>query len=261
MPTQASVSSGKPRIGVPYRTKKEELTSYRGPYELYLNAVRQAGGEPVEISLLASPLQVANLASSLDGFVLPGGPADVDPARYGAPRHLKCAEPDPVREQTDFALLEHAFAERKPILAICYGTQSLNVFLGGSLIQDIASEMHTTIQHQWVGRKQGAPEPYHSAGLEPRSRLVGLAGSTDVRVNSSHHQSILECGRNLRVAARAPDGVIEGVEWVGDANHVTGVQWHPERMVETDALARSLFEALIAAATNAPVQARTSGSK
>jgi len=261
MPTPPSKSSRKPRIGVPYRIKKEELTSYRVPYDLYVNAVRQAGGEPVEISLLLSVAQIQDLASSLDGFVLPGSPSDVDPARYGEPRHVKCADPDDARERTDFALFEHAFAEHKPVLAICYGNQTLNVFLGGTLIQDIASELHTTIQHAWIGRKEGAPEPFHSATLEPDSRVFGLARTREVPVNSSHHQSVLEAGRNLRIAARAPDGVIEAVEWTGDANRVIGVQWHPERMVEKDALARSLFEELVEAARNVPVQAKTPGSK
>jgi putative glutamine amidotransferase len=261
MATPASEEVCKPRIGIPYRTEKEEVTSFRRPYDLYPSAIRQAGGEPLEISLLLPPAQILTVARSLDAFVLPGSPADVDPARYGAPRHTKCAPADAARERTDFALLEHAFAERKPVLAICYGNQSLNVFLGGSLIQDIASELHTSIGHEWVGRKEGTPEPFHSATLETDSRLFGLAGMSEVRVNSSHHQSILEPGRNLRVVARAPDGVIEGVEWAGDANQVIGVQWHPERMVETDALARSLFEALVVAANHVPARARGSGLK
>jgi putative glutamine amidotransferase len=261
MPNPASEGPRKPRIGVPYRTEKEEIASYRAPYDLYVAAVRQAGGEPVEISLQLPTSEIARMAASLDALVLPGAPADVDPASYGAQRHRLCADPDAARERADHTLLEHAFAEEKPVLAICYGNQSLNVFLGGSLIQDIASELCGSIRHEWVGRKEGTPEPYHSATLEPDSGIFRLAGRSEVRVNSSHHQSILEPGRNLRVAARAPDGVIEAIEWVGDGNVVTGVQWHPERMVETDALARSLFEALVAAARTVSVEARDSGSR
>ena len=261
MPNPASEGPRKPRIGVPYRTENEELTSYRKPYDLYVTAVRQAGGEPVEISLQLPGSQIAKMAGSLDGLVLPGAPADVDPASYGAPRRTKCGPADTARERADRTLLEHAFAEKKPVLAICYGNQSLNVFLGGSLIQDIASELRGSIRHEWVGRKEGTPEPYHSATLEADSGIFRLARTGEVRVNSSHHQSILEPGRNLRVAARAPDGVIEAVEWVGDGNLVTGVQWHPERMVETDALARSLFEALVAVAWTVSVEASGSGSR
>lgn len=250
--------ASKPRVGIPYRTTKEELSSDRSRYQLYVDAVRLAAGEPVEISLGLTAAKLRELAHSLDAFVLPGSPADVDPTRFGVSRHAKCEKPDPQREQTDFALLEHGMGEGKPVLAICYGIQSLNVFLGGSLIQDIASELETAIQHQWAGRKDGVPEPFHAAEIESGSRLRELAGTSNVRVNSSHHQSILNVGRNLRVAARAPDGVIEAVEWTGDANWITGIQWHPERMVGADLLARSLFEALIEAASKAPVHPQIS---
>lgn len=253
MASSSSETSGKPRIGVPYRTRKEELNSDRSRYQMYVDAVRQAGAEPIEVSLALPARELSDLAHSLDGFVLPGSPADVDPARFGASRHPNCGEADPAREQTDFALLDDALTEHKSLLAICYGIQSLNVFLGGSLIQDIATELHSSIQHQWVGRAQGTPEPFHSARIESGSQLRDLAATDEVRVNSSHHQSILELGRNLRVAGRASDGVIEAVEWTGDANWVIGVQWHPERMVATDSVAQLLFRALVAAASRAPI--------
>lgn len=238
----------KPRVGIPYRTRNEELKGDRAKYEKYLQAVLKAGGEPVEVSLSLSPDELKKLERSLDAIVLTGSPADVNPSLYGIARNPASAEADPDRERTDFALLEHAFVEAKPVLTICYGTQSLNVFLGGTLIQDIPSELHTEIQHPWSNRDKGAPEPFHIARIEPGSRLSELAAADEVRVNSSHHQSVLKPGRNLRVVARAADGVIEGVEWTGDSNWVTGVQWHPERMVESDSLARSLFSSLVAAA-------------
>lgn len=240
-------ATGKPRVGIPYRTRKEELASDRSRYDLYVKAVRQAGGEPVEVSLGLSASHLADMARVLDGFVLPGSPSDVNPALYNASRHTKCADPDPDRERTDFALLQHAFSDQKPVLAICYGIQSLNVFLGGSLVQDIASELDSEIQHEWVGRKRGQPEPFHSIGAEPGSRLFELAQTREVQVNSSHHQSVLKLGRSLRVTALATDGVVEAIEWTGDSNQVLGIQWHPERMVESDILARALFESLVQA--------------
>lgn len=242
--------SSKPRVGIPYRTRKEELASDRSRYRLYVSAVRSAGAEPAEVSLGLSEAELADLASTLDGLVLPGSPADVDPALYATPRHPACVDPDPDRERTDFALLEHIFRSQKPILAICYGMQSLNVFLGGSLVQDVAAELHTNVQHEWRGRENGAPEPFHALQVEHGSRLSHLAGMADLRVNSSHHQSVLKVGRELRLAASAPDGVIEAVETTGDSKFIVGVQWHPERMVETDAMARALFESLVAAARN-----------
>lgn len=244
----------KSRVGIPYRTRKEELRGERAKYEKYMQAVERAGGETIKISLGLSSDELKMLAQTLDAIVLPGSPADVDPSLYHAGRNPKSNEADRDRERTDFALLDHAFTEHKPVLAICYGVQSLNVFLGGSLIQDIPSEVRTQIQHPWTGRDQGVPEPFHAVRFEPGSRLAQSAGGHEATVNSSHHQSILEAGRSLRIVARAADGVIEGVEWTGDANWVTGVQWHPERMAETDSLAKVLFRDLVVAARRAPVR-------
>lgn len=234
------------RVGIPYRTKKEELSNKRDAYDKYLAAVKYAGAEPVEISLGLTPEELQDLALTLDAVVLSGSPADVEPSLFHAARSPKTADPDAARERTDFALLDHAVTEQKPVLAICYGVQSLNVFLGGPLVQDIPSEIHTRIQHAWTGHE--GPEPHHEVTLDPGSRLAQMAGGNQVRVNSSHHQSVLRPGRNLRVVAHAPDGVIEAVEWTGDANWIVGVQWHPERMVATDDFAQSLFRELAAAA-------------
>ena len=241
----------KPRIGIPYRTRKEELSNNRDAYDKYVAAVEAAGAEPVEISLGLPTPELMKIAQDLDAIVLPGSPADVEPSRFRAARHPKSAEADAHREETDFALLKHAIAEHKPVLAICYGVQSLNVFLGGSLVQDVPSELHTEIQHSWPGHE--GPEPHHEVTLEAGSRLAQLAGAQEARVNSSHHQAVLEPGRGLRIVSRAPDGVVEAVEWTRDANWIVGVQWHPERMVGNDELARALFRELVAAARKAPV--------
>jgi putative glutamine amidotransferase len=250
----APATSQNPRVGIPYRTRNEELRFERTKYDKYVQAVLRAGAEPVEVSLSLTPEEFRRLTGTLDAVVLTGSPADINPSLYGAARNPASAEPDPDRERTDFALLEHAFAEHKPVLAICYGVQSMNVFLGGTLIQDIPSELHTPIQHPWSNRDKGAPEPIHPVRIESGSRLRELAAADEVRINSSHHQSVLDPGRNLRVAARASDGVIEAVEWTGDSNWVTGVQWHPERMAESDSLAQRLFSSLVAAARKTPVK-------
>jgi putative glutamine amidotransferase len=241
------------RVGIPYRTRKEELSNKRDAYDKYVAAVAANAAEPVEISLGLSSAELQQLAQTLDAVVLPGSPADVEPSLFHATRHPKTAESDADRERTDFALLGHAVTEHKPVLAICYGVQSLNVFLGGPLVQDIPSAIHTEIGHAWSGHE--GPEPHHDVTIDAGSRLAQLAGATKARVNSSHHQSVLQPGTNLRVVARAPDGVIEAVEWTGDANWIVGVQWHPERMVASDELAQSLFRELAAAAAarKAPV--------
>jgi putative glutamine amidotransferase len=247
----AAETSPTVRVGIPYRTRKEELKGERESYDKYLKAAREAGAAPVEISLGLTGDQFAQRIRDLDAFILPGSPADVHPSLFKAAVHPNCSISDPCRESTDFAILAHAFENQKPVLAICYGAQSLNVFLGGTLVQDIPAEIATQIQHPWTGH--AGPEPHHSALLEASSRLAQLAGSTEIRVNSSHHQSVRAPGKNLQIVAQAPDGVVEAIEWTGDSNWVTGVQWHPERMTPTDRFAQSLFAQFVAAAKQSAV--------
>jgi putative glutamine amidotransferase len=244
----------RPRVGIPYRTRKEELTDDFTKIQPYVTAINGAGGEPVVISVGRSVAELNHIAKTLDAILLSGSPADVDPSLFSAERNSKTAEADPDRERTDFALLENAFAQNKPLLAICYGIQSLNVFLGGTLVQDIPSEIGSQIEHEWED-EQGAPETFHSVRFEPGSQLEQIAGAGQARVNSSHHQSILHPGRDLRVVARSGDQVVEAVEWTGKGPWVVGVQWHPERIAGKDPLARDLFRTLIEAARKAPVQA------
>src|SRR5579863_7960170 len=104
-------TSPKPRVGIPYRTRKEEVTGQSAKLDKYLLASRQAGAEPVPVSLLLSTSDLQRLTHTLDAVLLPGSPADVDPARFGTARKARCGDPDPDRERTDFVLLEHAFAE------------------------------------------------------------------------------------------------------------------------------------------------------
>lgn len=247
--------NAKPRIGVTYRTKKEQLMGDRAKIQRYMKAVRAGGAEPVEVPLDLAPAALEQLAETLDGISLSGSPADIDPSLFHAAPHPKTNSADRDRERIDFALIEHCLREQKPILAICYGIQSLNVFLGGTLVQDIPAELGSPVEHD-VESDHGSPETFHNVAIEPGSRLAELThGATEARVNSSHHQSVLEPGRGLRVTARASDGVIEALEGASPAQWITAVQWHPERMVEDDSLALSLFRSLAAAARKAPVRA------
>jgi putative glutamine amidotransferase len=245
----------RPRVGIPWRTTQEEDRNITNKLQYYFRAVTNADGEPVPISLKLSKGQLAVQIKDFDAFVLPGGPADVNPALYRSARHAKTHDPDSNREKTDFAILEHAFAAGKPVLAICYGCQSLNVCLGGTLYQDISSELYTAIEHSKEGLAPDAPDPMHAAHINAGGELAQLAAAcglekrgTDfnAQVNTSHHQSIRDLGRGLRLAAVAPDGVIEAVEHDPHKHWVVGVQWHPERM-QSDALADALFRALVQA--------------
>jgi putative glutamine amidotransferase len=234
------------RIGIPWRTSQEERNQKRQKLDYYFVAVQQAGAEPVAISLQQSRTMLDDQVDLLDGFVLPGSPTDVDPRLYGAPKHPETAEHDENRDRTDSAILDHAFANRKPVLAICYGCQSLNVFLGGTLIQDLPSELPGGLSHGKTDLAAAAnpADLEHDATLAADSRLAMINGSEQAKINTSHHQAIATLGKDLRATAQAPDGVIEAVEWAGDGNWVVGVQWHPERMVG-DAFATRLFEAFV----------------
>lgn len=243
-------TSERPRVGIPWRTSREESEKNRPKINDYEKAVRKAGGEPVLLPL-SDPAKLRQVLPTADAFVLPGSPADVEPSRYGATNRGLSAPADSAREETDRAILQHAFSEKKPVLAICYGCQLLNVYLGGTLIQDVRAETGTRTPHR---KKDLAPEPKqdprHPVTFEANSRLARILGSTGAEINSSHHQAVERPGKDLRITARASDGVVEGVEWTGDSNWVVGVQWHPERMLG-EATAEKLFKDFIAAAQNA----------
>lgn len=240
----------RPRIGIPWRMSQEEVTQNLPKLQNYLDAVKQAGGDPLPISL-ANPKALAADLAGFDGFVLPGSPADINPIEYGSTNRGKSEPADLAREDTDRALLGYAFGEQKPVLAICYGCQLLNVYLGGTLIQDIRTETGTIVAHRKKDIQPEPPDdPTHEVRFTPLSQLAKLAGASQAVVNSSHHQSIAKPGRQLRITAQASDGIVEAVEWTGDANWVIGVQWHPERM-RGDALADLLFSELVATARGA----------
>ena len=237
----------RPRVGIPWRTSAEQAENNRAKVKNYEDAVSAAGGEPVLLSLV-DPAQLQKELPTLDAFVLPGSPADVAPAEYGSVNRGKSAPPDAPRETTDRAILKHAFSEKKPVLAICYGCQLLNVYLGGTLIQDLREETDTPIAHTKHDIvPEPADDPIHGATLDGASRLAKIAVGVETQVNSSHHQAVERVGKGLHVTAHAPDGTIEAVEWTGDSNWVVGVQWHPERMFG-DAFSESLFRDFIAAA-------------
>ena len=208
----------------------------------YERAVEMAGGEPVRVPLDKAPAELVHIAEGCDAVLLPGAYADVDPAKYGAARHPKTAAADPQRDAIDELLLQDAYTMHKPVLGICYGTQLLNVYRRGSLVQHIESP----VNHE-AGR---TVQVAHEAEIDPASRLAEVLGSRNrlIPVNSSHHQAVEQVGDGLRVVARCPeDGVIEALEGTSPDHFVIAVQWHPERSVEDDR-SRAIFEALVRAA-------------
>jgi putative glutamine amidotransferase len=230
-----------PRIAIPEPTSNDLEYNERS-WPQYAHAVEASGGLAVKIPLSASPAKVAQLASSCEGVLLPGSGADVDPEKYGHERIPECGEADPAREAVDELLMQDAANLHKPIFGICYGLQSWNVWRGGTLIQDL----HTGVDHK-PGRQVIEA---HRVSVDPDSQIAGIAGATELPVNSSHHQALDQPGDGLRVVARSiEDGVIEAVEGTGE-QFVLGVQWHPERTFDADPTSKALFSAFIEAAAS-----------
>jgi putative glutamine amidotransferase len=224
----------KPLIGVP--TRYHEKTETVGQIRHYLDAILWAGGLPLMIPSIFGPEALREYVGEIDGVLLPGSPTDIDPGRYSAEPHPKLGRIYPEREITDFTLLELADTLNLPLMGICFGVQSLNVYRGGSLVQDIPSVVADSIEHNASVR--------HVVQVAEDSLIGRLAGKDEVEIVSDHHQSIGTVGRNLRSVAVARDGVIEAVEDI-TGRFVIGVQWHPERGWQNDPFSKALFRALI----------------
>jgi len=206
----------------------------------YVTALENAGLIPLIVPPLSSEKAAASVLDSVSGLVLTGG-EDVDPARYGENRHEKVRSVNPARDATEAALVRAARDQKLPVLAICRGIQILNVALGGTLVQDIPSEVDTNIDHDEDGPRDASA---HEISIEPDSLIARAVGAEHRSVNSFHHQSVKEVAAGMRVTARAPDGVIEGIESTDRSWWVLGVQWHPEEMTtSTEPWDRGLFRA------------------
>jgi putative glutamine amidotransferase len=204
---------------------------------------------PVVIPPFEDERRAAAIAASVDGILLTGG-EDVDPARYGAEPRAETDAPHSARDRSEIALVVAAKMMAVPTLAICRGLQILNVALGGTLIQDIASERPTALPHTLAGARDVRTHPVR---VREGSRLAAALGGTDLEVNSSHHQSLARVAAGITVTATAPDGIVEGAESDGDRWWMLGVQWHPEELTATDEnWDRALFEAFRRAAASHP---------
>jgi putative glutamine amidotransferase len=229
-----------PRIAIPM-PHSTDLEYAERAIPQYERAIEIGGGLPVRIPLDQTPEEIMKLIESCDAVVLPGSGADVDPAKYDAPRHLKTEDADARRDTVDELLLQDAYNMRKPVLGICYGLQILNVYRSGTLLQHIESPVNHA-----AGRKVPVA---HSVEIDRESRLGQIVQSISLPVNSSHHQSADLVGDGLRVVARCPqDGIIEAVEGTSPDHFVLAVQWHPERSMDDDANSRAIFHALTQAA-------------
>jgi putative glutamine amidotransferase len=239
------VTGLKPLIGIPCRSLLDGDRNLRfGVLAAYTRAVDLAGGAPILIPLQLSDGTLRDMFARLDGLLLAGG-VDIHPKEFGEAVLPACGEIDTARDATELCLTRWALAASQPIFGICRGIQTLNVAAGGSLYQDIGSQLETDLKHNY--RVPEAKVLAHAVEIEAGSHVARVLGATHVEVNSLHHQALKEIAPGLRVVARAPDGIVEAVEATDD-RFVVGVQFHPEWLLDEDARMVRLFEEFVSSA-------------
>ncbi len=230
----------RPRIGITMRLDLETNRFYLGCD--YSEALENFGAIPSHISLIPKKEYIVETLKTLDGILLPGSNSDIDPLIYDEEPLPKLGQIIPEKDETDLLVLEAAEKLKMPVLAICFGMQALNVSRGGTLIQDIESQIEHCLKHE-----QGKPirRNSHSLVIKESKILSSLITTNKIKVNSSHHQSIKNVGKNLIVTSLAKDGVIESIEDTRENRFVFGVQWHPELSWKFDDLSGSIFQLFV----------------
>ena len=216
--------------------------------EDYKQAILHVGGE---VRILDSSMSVEDALNGIDGLMLTGGD-DITPSQYGETAHETVVEAEPGRDQFEIALVNEARARQLPLFAICRGIQVLNVACGGTLVQDIPSQIRGALPHSLKVPPHEAYSLAHEIWLDKDtllSQLMGerLSDADSCEVNSRHHQAVKDVAQGFKVSATAPDGVIEAIE-DPSARFCLGVQWHPENFWRTGEF-RPLFEAFVEAAS------------
>lgn len=236
------------RIAIPEPTSSDTEYNQRA-LPPYLAALHSAGAVPILVPLHERQDRVARLLATTQAVLLPGSRYDVDPQRFGEHAIPECGPADAPRTAVDELLLQDAFNLHKPILGICHGAQTLNVWLNGSLIQDLRTVLKSPVNHA-PGRDVAEAHPVEVAAGSRLAHLLPIADGAATKVNSSHHQAIGTVGDNLRVTAVSPeDGVVEAVELDAPDHFVLAVQWHPERTYTVSPLSRAIFAAFARAAS------------
>lgn len=206
----------------------------------YIDALVRVGATPLIIPIVDDQEILNHLMGIADGLLLVGGP-DIDPVHYAQTVQPGLRQVTPARDKLELTLTRRALRDKIPVFGICRGIQVLNVAAGGSLWQDIASQVPRAQKHD---QYPDFREDYlaHQVQIEPDSRIAGICGKTRLAVNSLHHQAIDHVGTGLSVVARSEDGIIEAVEGDGE-QWVVGVQWHPEWLVKNHDEMLALFRA------------------
>ena len=231
-----------PVIGIPgYWHESGEIPGHQATAvpDSYIRALLKIDAIPLIIPVIQSRKILEHFFQMIDGLLLIGGP-DLDPAHYHQAVHAGLRKVTPARDNMEMQVCLWALEADLPIMAICRGIQVLNVAAGGTLWQDIASQLPNAAKHDYY---PDYPKDFlaHTVKPLPGSRLAGIIGDDEASVNSLHHQAIDKLGQGLSPVAYAPDGIVEAVEGI-DANWIIGVQWHPEWLIENDRRMLNLFK-------------------
>lgn len=234
----------KPLIGVTTSSFTSDTGwDYNRAYVAIIQAVEEAGGLPVLVPISIGDEALREIYERLDGLLLPGG-GDIRPNIYGADMHPLTDNIDDARDRVELNITRWAVGDDIPVLGICRGHQVLNVALGGTLIQDVPSEIGVDISHNVTVPRNSRP---HEVNIDPGSRLAAILGTNQIAVNSLHHQSVGEAAPDACITAYSPDGVVEAIE-VPNKKFVLSVQWHPEDLYRDDPAMKRLFKAFVEAA-------------
>lgn len=219
----------RPAIGIPCATirDKDWCPPIYGHRQTYVDAIVRAGGAPIFIPLVDDESVLRRIYSTIDGLLLAGG-GDVDPTYYGEEPIPQLGSLDLERDAVELPMVRWAVEDGKPILGICRGIQVLNVALGGTLYQDIPSQLNSP-GHDISYQKQDWTHMAHDLHLEPESQIAQVLGTTLFSTNSLHHQSLKRVAPGLRAVGWAPDGVVEAVEGM-NGQFIMGLQCHPEAL-------------------------------
>lgn len=227
----------KPIIGILGEVDGNLVTAVR---RNYISAIERAGGAPMLFPYVENNGILDEMIDLCDGIFFTGG-KDIDPARYNEIKKETCGEIQQNRDDLEFRAFTKAFEAKKPIFAICRGAQLVNVALGGTLYQDIPSEINTELIHR---QTVGEFEYSHDVNIVKDTPLYDLIGSERIKANSFHHQAVKELGEGLAVMAKSDDGIVEALYYMGD-RYVRAYQWHPERLFDKDVCNRSIFDDFI----------------
>lgn len=233
-----------PIIGISTNFHTVDKGKFLGMERIYVNkdyvdAILKSGGTPILLPPVKKTDQLRQYTELCDGFILSGG-GDINPLLFGETPHLKLEEIHSELDLAQWQLTEEILQSQKPLLAICRGVQLLNVVLGGSLWQDISTVDHPTLLHSQNGPRS---DKFHWVKIQQGSILGNLFGE-QLAVNSFHHQCLKDPGKNLKITATAPDGIIEAVEIPGH-QFAVGIQWHPEMLLTDSDEMLPLFQKFI----------------